>query len=112
MKYPIGVLSFFAGNACCGAYRLQPTHAGGDTLRGRVLEQFPKLFSGDGKGSDTIPMVSEVNTINAVMKWQGFTEHQKVFDSNAIFIFSILNSMTKEAKAIEEANQKMKAKRK
>lgn len=74
--------------------------------------QFPDLFSGDGKGSDTIPMVSEVNTINAIMKWQGYQEQQKVFDSNAIFIFSILNSMTKEAKAIEEANAKMKRHRK
>lgn len=70
--------------------------------------QFPDLFSGDGSGSDTIPMVSEVNTINAIMKWQGYQEQQKVFDSNAIFIFSILNSMTKEAKAIEEANAKMR----
>lgn len=70
--------------------------------------QFPDLFSGDGSGSDTIPMVNEVNTINAIMKWQGYQEQQKVFDSNAIFIFSILNSMTKEAKAIEEANAKMK----
>ncbi|MBQ0050218.1 MAG: hypothetical protein KBT12_08325 [Bacteroidales bacterium] len=49
-----------------------------------------------------------MSTMNAVMKWQGFTEHQKVYDSNAVFIFSILNSMTKEAKAIEEANQKMR----
>ena len=72
--------------------------------------QFPDLFSSDGDkdGHETIPLVGEVNTINAVMKWQGFTEHQKVYDSNAIFIFSILNSMTKEAKAIEEANAKMK----
>ena len=70
--------------------------------------QFPDLFSGDGSGSDVIPMVSEVNTINAIMKWQGYQEQQKVFDSNAIFIFSILNSMTKEAKAIEESNAKMK----
>lgn len=74
--------------------------------------QFPDLFSGDGKDSDTIPMVSEVNTINAIMKWQGYQEQQKVFDSNAIFIFSILNSMTKEAKAIEEANAKMKTRSK
>ena len=74
--------------------------------------QFQDLFSGDGNGADTIPMVSEVNTINAIMKWQGYQEQQKVFDSNAIFIFSILNSMTKEAKAIEEANAKMKSHRK
>ncbi len=70
--------------------------------------QFPELFSGNGKGTDTIPMINEVNTINAIMKWQGYQEQQKVFDSNAIFIFSILNSMTKEAKAIEEANAKIK----
>lgn len=64
--------------------------------------QFPELFSGDGSGSDFIPLVGEINTVNAIMKWQGYQEQQKVYDSNAIFIFSILNSMTKEAKALEE----------
>lgn len=72
--------------------------------------QFPELFSGGGDGgSDFIPLVGEINTVNADMKWQGYQEQQKVYDSNAIIIFSILNSMTKEAKAIDEANKKMQS---
>lgn len=73
-------------------------------------EQFPDLFSGGGNdGSDKLPLISEMDSINAVMKWQGYKEQQNVYDTNAVLVFSILNSMTKEAKAIEEANRKMKS---
>lgn len=74
-------------------------------------QQFPELFSGGGEGSTRMPFISEADSVNAVMKWQGYHNQQTVYDSNAVFIFSILNSMTREAKAIEESNRKMKAKR-
>lgn len=72
--------------------------------------QFPELFSGDGGGGrDVIPLIAEVDTVNAIMKWQQYPGQQEVYDSNAVQVFSVLNSMTKEAKAIEEANQKMRS---
>lgn len=75
-------------------------------------EQFPDLFSGgDDDGSNKLPLISEMDSINAVMKWQGYKEQQNVYDTNAVLVFSILNSMTKEAKAIEEANAKIKSHR-
>lgn len=75
--------------------------------------QFPELFSGDGGGGrDVIPLIAEVDTVNAIMKWQQYPGQQEVYDSNAVQVFSVLNSMTKEAKAIDEANQKMKSHRK
>ena len=50
----------------------------------------------------------EVDTINAVMKYQGYTDPQQVYDANLPIVFGTLNTMTKEAKEIEKMNQKLK----
>ena len=50
----------------------------------------------------------EVGTVNTIMKYAGYAEQQQVYDSNLPFIFDILNTMTKEAKEIEEMNAKYK----
>lgn len=72
---------------------------------------FPDLFtsSKSGKGKDYLLM--EAETMNAVMKYAGFTGYQDIYDSNAFFILGVLNNMSKEAKQIEEMNRKMKAKK-
>ena len=40
-------------------------------------------------------------TVNTIMKYAGYAEQQQVYDSNLPFIFDILNTMTKEAKELE-----------
>lgn len=75
-------------------------------------KNFPLLFSGSGGGGASDPVVSMINTINAVMKWQTYASQQAVRDDNAISVFAVLNNMSKEAKEMEEANRKMKSKSK
>lgn len=72
---------------------------------------FPLLFSGGGK-SDPLhdALTGEVDTINSVMKYQGYTDPQQVYDTNLPIILSVLNTMTKEAKEIEKMNAKIKRK--
>ena len=68
---------------------------------------FPHVFSSSGgKGSADNPIVSELGTLNAVMKYQGYTTQQEVYDTNALFVFKIIDSMTREAKEMEKASKR------
>ncbi len=73
--------------------------------------EYPDMFSNDGGGEDKMPFIAEADTINAVMKWQSYTNQQDVYDTNAVFIFSILCSMSKEAKELERINSRTKVNR-
>ena len=55
-------------------------------------------------------LTSEVGTVNAVMKYNNYHDQQTVYDSNAVFVFEILNTMTKEAEEVKKLNAKMKRK--
>ena len=70
--------------------------------------EYPDMFSNDGGEEDKMPFIAEADTINAVMKWQSYTNQQEVYDTNAVFIFSILCSMSKEAKELERINSRAK----
>ncbi len=72
---------------------------------------FPLLYQPSGK-SDPLhdALTGEVDTINCVMKYQGYTEQQQVYDTNLPIVLSVLNTMTKEAKEIEKMNAKIKKK--
>lgn len=70
---------------------------------------YPLLFDGTGSGGAMKDALQgEVGTINTIMKYAGYAEQQQVYDSNLPFVFDILNTMTKEAKDIEEMNAKYK----
>jgi len=75
-------------------------------------DQMPELFTGE-KGMDMrSPLMSEIDTVNSIMKWKGaYTTQQEVYDTNAIFILGDLKDMTKEAREIEKAQSKMHRKR-
>ena len=60
----------------------------------------------DNEGQNALIM--EIDTINAVQKYAGYTNQQDVYDSNALFIFGFLNNMAHEAKQIEEMHRKMR----
>ena len=81
------------------------------TAMGYYREAFPLLFQGDGK-QDALKdaLVGEVDTLNAIMKYQGYIRQQDVYDTNLLIVFSVLNTMTKEAKEIEKMNSKIKRK--
>lgn len=81
------------------------------TAMGYYREAFPLLFQGGGK-QDALKdaLVGEVDTLNAIMKYQGYTRQQDVYETNLPIVFSILNTMTKEAKEIEQMNSKIKRK--
>ena len=70
---------------------------------------YPLLF-GDSGSSDTVKdvLAGEVGTINAVMKYAGYTDQQQVYDANLPFVLDTLNSMSREAKEVEKMNQKIK----
>ena len=69
-------------------------------------EELPLLFK-EHKGPDgKSAMFMEIGTINAVLKYAGYTSQQDVYDTNAIFVFDILNSMAQEAEEIERINRK------
>lgn len=80
------------------------------SCQARYKEDFPFLFKEYGGSEDRSALVMEVDTVNAVLKYAGYTSQQEVYDSNSVFIFGFLNNMAHEAKQIEEMNAKMKHK--
>ncbi len=74
---------------------------------GFYSKQFPALFSTSGSGHrKRHELTAEVGTINAVMKYNGYHDQQDVYDSNAVFVFEILNTMTREAEEIKRMSAK------
>lgn len=74
---------------------------------GFYSKQFPELFKSSGSGpKKRNEMIAETGTINAVMKYNGYRDQQDVYDSNAVFVFEILSTMTKEADEVKKMNRK------
>ena len=73
--------------------------------------KFPDLFTTHSADGDKDFIVLEADKMNAIKKYGNFTSYQSIYDSNAFFIFGQLANMCQEAKAIEEMNRKMKARR-
>jgi len=73
-------------------------------------QQFPDLFRPSDKEGKHNPLIATVGTINAVMKYAGYSRQQEVFESNAISVLEILNTMAKEAHEIEKMTPKKKNK--
>ena len=72
-------------------------------------KEMPELFSKSGQISSKSPLLAEIDTVNAIMKWKGaYPTQQDVYDANAIFIFGDLKDMAKEAREIERANARIK----
>lgn len=74
-------------------------------------QSFPDLFTSHGNGTEKDPLIMETEMLNAIMKYAGFKDYQSIYDSNSVFIFGVMNNMSKEAKAIEDMNAKMKRRR-
>lgn len=73
---------------------------------------YHELFSGSGKNDPLhTALTGEASTLNAVMKYAGYGDQQQVYDSNLPFVLDILNTMTKEARKIEEMNAKARRKK-
>ena len=72
-----------------------------------------KGSAGSGTPSDPLhtALTGEVGTINAVMKYQGYSSPQEIYDTNLPIILGVLSNMTKEAKEIEKMNSKIKGNR-
>ena len=72
---------------------------------------YPLLFTGGGKSQEfRDALQGEVGTVNSVMKYQGYSDPQQVYDANLPIILDTLNTMAKEAKEIEKMNSKIKRK--
>lgn len=71
---------------------------------------YPDLFTPGKKSSGSDMLKMEVETINAVMKYQGFKDYAEVYESESVRILGVLNTMSKDAKAMDEMNRKMKTK--
>lgn len=73
-------------------------------------KELPDLFKEGDKVDDRTVWMMEVDTINAVQKYQGYNKQQEVYDSEAVFVFGILNNMIQEAKEVEKMNSKIRKK--
>lgn len=73
---------------------------------------FPLLFNGSGKHDPLQDaLTGETRTLNAVMKYQGYTRPEEVYAEDMPNILSTLNTMAEEARQIEQMNAKIKRKR-
>lgn len=72
---------------------------------------FPLLFK-ESKESITDFIDAEQSTINALQSKLHFNNFQSIYDSNAPFILGQLHAIIKEAKSIEEANTRLRRKKK
>lgn len=71
---------------------------------------FPLLFGGGKSDPLHTALTGETDTINAVMKYQGYTSPEQVYNTELPIILGTLNTMSKEAKEIEKMNAKIKRK--
>lgn len=100
---PSGTVATVLFHICFQCYQTALTYYAG---------AYPLLFSdGDKKDQMKDALQGEVGTINTIMKYAGYAEQQQVYDSNLPFVLDILNTMTKEAKDIEQMNARIKSKR-
>lgn len=81
------------------------------TAIGYYAQVFPLLFNGGGK-KDALhdALTGETETLNSVMKYQGYSSPEEVYAADLPNILTVLNTMTKEAKEIEKMNAKIKKK--
>lgn len=77
-------------------------------VAGYYATAYPMLFGGGKSDTLTDALKGETRTVNAVMKYAGYTEQQQVYDTNLPFVLDYLNAMTEEAKEIERINSKIK----
>ena len=71
---------------------------------------FPLLFGGGKSDPLHTALTGETDTINAVMKYQGYSSPEQVYNTELPIILGTLNTMSKEAKEIEKMNAKIKRK--
>jgi hypothetical protein len=71
-------------------------------------KSYPTLYGPGKKQTSTNPMLIEEGMVNGVMKYQGFASYDEIYRAPAHKILGIMENMCKEAKAIEEANARMK----
>ena len=71
---------------------------------------FPLLFGGGKTDPLHTALTGETDTINAVMKYQGYSSPEQVYNTELPIILGTLNTMSKEAKEIEKMNAKIKRK--
>lgn len=72
---------------------------------------FPLLYQTSGKADPLHDaLTGEVDTINCVMKYQGYSSPEQVYNTELPIVLSVLNTITKEAKEIEKMNAKIKRK--
>ena len=63
---------------------------------------FPLLFGGGKSDPLHTALTGETDTINAVMKYQGYSSPEQVYNTELPIILGALNTMSKEAKEIEK----------
>lgn len=73
---------------------------------------FPDLFVTRETGKTKLPdfLLQEVETMTAIMKYQGFKDYQTIYDSNAVHVLKVLDNMAKDAKEIKKQQAKLKSK--
>ena len=72
----------------------------------------PSLFSSAGARHQKDVLMADLATVNAVMKYSGYTSQQSVYDTNAILVFDILNTMAKEAEEARKITHSSSVKKK
>lgn len=118
-KYKRRVWSFYSGQIRKNARWFRPVESRMfpvmvqyfQSVQEFYARMYPELFTPSGKkNASHNPVKIEVEMVNNIMKYQGFDDYDAVYDSEAVRILGIMNSMAKEAKEIEKMNQKYKSK--
>lgn len=69
-------------------------------------QELPDLFKEGDKQQDKSLWLMEVDTVNAIQKYQGYGAQQDVYDSEVVFIFGILNDMIQQANEIKRIGKR------
>lgn len=71
---------------------------------------YPDLFvtREDASGKRPDMLMLEVESMSAIMKYQGFRDYQTIYDSEAVHILKVLDNMAKESKELKRIQSQNK----
>lgn len=71
-----------------------------------ISKKFPKLFKGNNVVEEDDPVKSFAQTLNTIMKEQGFTSQKDVLNTEAVLNFETLNRLAVQAEELERISKK------
>lgn len=99
---------FFKGRKCNILFEIMVQYV--QSCLGYYKGAFPDLFTSHKGTNNKDFLVMESDNMNGIKKYADFKNYQDIYNSNMFFIFGVMDSICKEAKAVDEMNQKIRRK--